>query len=983
MTAQSHPSPSRRASTSSPDAQKYRYGLLARLNQETLEDRGTYWRASCPCPGHDHGDQGQSLSISVSAETGALLLNCFVGHEAAEILFALGASWSEIYPDADDAKGGQVAKPRGSGKLARAYDYRDKHGVLIFQNCRMEPKSFVQRRPDPEQQGRWIWNLTGVKKVLYNLPKLVETAKRRSADEPDRSAEPVFVCEGEKDADNLSRGGFISTTNSCGANSWNGDYSKSLKNRHVIIVEDNDLAGRTRTTLIGKALLGFAASIRVIHFRSRPNNEDKFDVSDFISGLPARKSKDDESIELPAEPKHSKAEFLELVDRAVPWEATQHPETLKGLNDHQRATLAKMRESTPAAGAVPAVPAVVSGNLPSIYKPDSDDDDLDDNSDDPDDPNDNLIPLQSNEADNDPHRLARLYLNKFHSAIDESTGESFWTLKTWQESYFAYLDATSPTSFAKEQSAPAAATVAPRYVEISPAELRSRLTALCKAEFDRINLDWQANPTPTENGTPETLKVSTSLVRNVIQAIDGYTTVPGTLEPPVWVGPAKSAASAKEGSAPPSLESPAAARTPNRRSFISVANGILDLSPVIDSAKIWRDSPSDAALPSTPYDPFASAETPLPIVPHSPHWFSRTCLPYAYDPAATCPTWLRIIDQNLESDADRIALLQEWFGYNLLPDCSYQKFMLLEGEGANGKSVILKVLETILGEQNVSSVPLENFGERFQLTETLGKLANICPDLNEIDRVCEGHLKAFTSGDRMQFERRYREGISAVPTARCTFSMNNRPRLSDRSEGVWRRMLLISFNRPVPENEKIRSMDTAKFWIDSGELPGILNWAIEGLFRLHFQYRFTEPESSRRVIAEYRIENNPAAQFLTENYMEHERAQTTTSSVYDAYVKFCKANGYREFGERTFGKEVKRLFPTIERAYVGPRTNRFYVYRGLVSQAAFNPDTGEVTTDFDFADREDREHRPSSGESNRENNLGSDTGSDQSNLDFE
>jgi putative DNA primase/helicase len=131
------------------------------------------------------------------------------------------------------------------------------------------------------------------------------------------------------------------------------------------------------------------------------------------------------------------------------------------------------------------------------------------------------------------------------------------------------------------------------------------------------------------------------------------------------------------------------------------------------------------------------------------------------DDRAQCPTWLKFLDEVLERDIERISLLQEWFGYCLTPDTSQHKFMILEGEGANGKSIVCEVLTALLGKENVSNVPLEMFGERFQLTPTIGKLANIASEVGEIKSVAEGHLKQFTSGDKMYFDRKGIPGIDA------------------------------------------------------------------------------------------------------------------------------------------------------------------------------------------------------------------------------
>jgi putative DNA primase/helicase len=196
----------------------------------------------------------------------------------------------------------------------------------------------------------------------------------------------------------------------------------------------------------------------------------------------------------------------------------------------------------------------------------------------------------------------------------------------------------------------------------------------------------------------------------------------------------------------------------------------------------------------------------------------------------------------LQGAIGQVALLrQEWTGYLLTSDTSHHKFVVFEGEGANGKSVFLDVLTALLGEDNVAHVPLEMFGTRFQLTATLHKLANICAEVGEIDKVAEGYLKQFTAGDRMYFDRKNISPVNAYPTARLVLSTNNRPRFRDRSAGLWRRMILVPFRVMIPSDRQDPQLKEKL----KQELPGILLWALEGLQRLRRNERFTEHAGPR------------------------------------------------------------------------------------------------------------------------------------------
>lgn len=164
-------------------------------------------------------------------------------------------------------RSGNGTKQHTSSSQAIYYSYQDEHGRLVYQAVRYEPKEFKQRRPDGK--GGWIWKMDGVSYVPYRLPDLL---KHRDA--------TVFVVEGEKDADNLARNGFVATTNVGGAGKWREEYNQYFKGRNVVILPDNDKAGKDHAQKVFTALSGVAASVKTV---ALPDLPDKGDVSDWIA----------------------------------------------------------------------------------------------------------------------------------------------------------------------------------------------------------------------------------------------------------------------------------------------------------------------------------------------------------------------------------------------------------------------------------------------------------------------------------------------------------------------------------------------------------------------------------------------------------------------------------------------------------------------------------------------------------------------------
>lgn len=468
------------------------------------------------------------------------------------------------------------------------------------------------------------------------------------------------------------------------------------------------------------------------------------------------------------------------------------------------------------------------------------------------------------EAVDDPHRLARINLQRYAELTEGRT------IKYWRSEWYTWKWN--------------------RYTRIEEDEFRAKVSFAIKEEFDRANIEAQeafkrgqeAGKIDPNEDPPKAKKVTPGLVSSVLEATASLVSVPGTIELGTWLP------------------------TRERKNWISLQNGVLDIDKVLADAE-----PADC------------------WIPNSPDWFSTVSLPYAFDLAAKCDRFEAVMEHNTDMDPERLKVLQEWAGYVLTPDMGEQKFLILEGEGSNGKSVYTAAITAMLGEDNVSTVPLEVFGERFDRTATLGKLLNAAGDCGEIDKVAEGYLKPFTSGDRMYFDRKGVPGVNCRPTARLQVACNSRPRFGDRSRGIWRRMLLIKFDVEITKQERIKGMDTTEFWVKSGELPGMLNWALRGLARLRAQNGFTDCESMNAEIEDYKEEMNPAKSFLRQYVEESQSGSIKASLLYAFYKEWAQANGYHPLGEKSFGKEVRRKFPKTERRNSGTRERRFYEYLGI------------------------------------------------------
>lgn len=451
----------------------------------------------------------------------------------------------------------------------------------------------------------------------------------------------------------------------------------------------------------------------------------------------------------------------------------------------------------------------------------------------------------------DPYNLALSFLNDYVHVDGDMLGkhQSYFTVRKWRGEYYVWRDG--------------------RYRRVSDDTVRANIT------------HWlQLNQTTRPGGAPVNLRVTGTLVSNVLLNMDPLILIRETCELNSWLD---------------DQEHPR---------VILVRNGLLSLGGL------------------------DRGEAPV-LMQHTPAYFSLTCLPFDYDPAGNCPTWRAFLADIMQDDAELIDLLQQWVGYLFRPDLRAQKFLLCVGEGANGKGVFFEVVQALVGTENCSQVGLARFGNPFALYATLGKVVNATNESSHIiEEEAESILKSFVAGDRFTFERKFRDPVQAVPTAKVMISTNALPRFTDKTMGIWRRILLVPFEKTIPEESQVKNLAGE---IIATELPGVFNWALEGLRKLH-RMGFTLPDKSKGLLEEYRRDADPARAFLLENYLYSPNAYgVECNTLYGEYKTWCESNGCYALSNRQFGKQVRRVFPGVDRERPGSGDSRPWIYRGLVA----------------------------------------------------
>jgi len=312
------------------------------------------------------------------------------------------------------------------------------------------------------------------------------------------------------------------------------------------------------------------------------------------------------------------------------------------------------------------------------------------------------------------------------------------------------------------------------------------------------------------------------------------------------------------------------------------------------------------------------------FAPHTPDYFSTVQLNVRYTPGAECPRFTQFLKESLGED--EIPLMQEMLGYFLIPVNKAQKSFVIVGEPGAGKSKLLLTLnEILLGQENVSNIPWQSLNERFKTAELFGKLANIFADLPTKNIDDNGIFKALVGEDFLTAERKNKDPFTFQPYARLLFSCNAIPRnYGDKSEGFYRRLIIIRFSRPVPEERRDAEL-LDKF---AAEADGIFLFAVEGLRRLIAnKFKFSETEATKAEVQRYRIDSNSVLSFVEDSCSLAPDAEAVREELFNHYREYCKNAGLSAVSQKTFNKDLEMAYPAVKRGV--DRLGKRRIWKGI------------------------------------------------------
>ncbi|RKQ68964.1 putative DNA primase/helicase [Litorimonas taeanensis] len=297
------------------------------------------------------------------------------------------------------------------------------------------------------------------------------------------------------------------------------------------------------------------------------------------------------------------------------------------------------------------------------------------------------------------------------------------------------------------------------------------------------------------------------------------------------------------------------------------------------------------------------------LFPHNKQNYCTATARVAYDPEADCPLWRKHLEMCLP-DIEKRAYFQRWCGYSLTGDISEQKFLIMQGQGADGKSVTINALAYMLGDYAMS-VSIRSF-----LANDYRSGSDASPDIARLagparfvyvsepkkgDKLDEAGVKSLTGGDRMTARKLRQDIFEFFPIFKMIVPCNPKPIITSSDHGTWRRIQLLEWTNRIPEAVRDRNIDRKL----QAEAAGILNWAIEGLGDWMAD-GLNPPDAVKDAVQRYRGQSDPMGDWLDErfDYGQTVDHKIPLSELYEDYAAWCEMNSFRPMASRTFSAQL-------------------------------------------------------------------------------
>lgn len=309
------------------------------------------------------------------------------------------------------------------------------------------------------------------------------------------------------------------------------------------------------------------------------------------------------------------------------------------------------------------------------------------------------------------------------------------------------------------------------------------------------------------------------------------------------------------------------------------------------------------------------------VLPHSPEYRNTQLSKVIHNPDARCPLWEKFISEVTMGSAPLAEYLQRIVGFCLTGRTDDQSLYILYGDGNNGKGAFCRTLLKMLGSYGAAinqSLLMETKHKEHQ-TQFATLYGRRCVITQETDQGCklnESQVKSLTGSDPINCRRMREDEWVFEPTHKVLLATNNLPTIRGTDNGIWRRVKLIPFVAKVTPDPKLEPAMVK-------ELPGILNWALEGFRKVVQEGGFPMPKEVEVAKAEYKADMDIIGQFVEDRCILDPELKTKNEDLFAALKQYCEAQGQ-------FVPSIKRMAIDLHRLGVkNLRTESFRYKEGI------------------------------------------------------
>lgn len=321
---------------------------------------------------------------------------------------------------------------------------------------------------------------------------------------------------------------------------------------------------------------------------------------------------------------------------------------------------------------------------------------------------------------------------------------------------------------------------------------------------------------------------------------------------------------------------------------------------------------------------------------HTPDYFSTNQIPFDYDPSKKIDRFAEFLQDVAHGDPDQSKMLQEVFGYCLLNGNPLHKIFFFYGNsGRNGKSTTSKIISGLIGEDNVSSLSLDqvNASNSSILTNIIGKQINISDEGNS-KYIDSQTLSSIASEGAVTIDPKYRSSFTYKITAKFIVNCNNIPRSKD-DIGLRGRMMIVPFKTKFTNDGDKKPIPNYDAILLNEEGSAILNWALEGTRKVLQDKSFTVSDLSTEDLEDYKMESNSVYAFLRScfTFSETHEIPLTSEQLYGRqredkdrpatmYIKFCHDTNVKPLSLQNFRSTMKGIVEKGDAQFPGLREER-------------------------------------------------------------